>query len=236
MPVAWIKQSGQTLLDLILPPRCVNCETTNSWLCDDCLSQVDIINRPICQKCGTPHTAAPFSCSQCAHHPLKFINGIRAAAFFEDNPIRPAIHALKYNNHKAIADTLAQLLYDACQRHNLTFDVIMPVPLHKSRYKTRGYNQSELLARGLSRRLNIPLDTRTLVRTKKTKSQMTLGAEERQQNVAGAFTTKPGRPLAQQILLIDDVCTTGSTLDACAAALTTSGAATVWGLTLAKAH
>lgn len=238
MPViTWIKQSGQTLLDLISPPRCVNCEAANSWLCDACQNQIDIIKEPVCQICGTPLSGESSSCLQCSHHPLKSMNGIRVVAFFEDNPIRPAIHALKYRNHKAIADTLAQLLADAYQRYNIVADVIMPVPLHASRYKERGYNQSELLTRGLSYRLNIPLDTRTLVRTRKTKSQMKLGAEERHQNVTGAFTVRESRLKPRRILLIDDVCTTGSTLDACAAALKASGAAaTVWGLTLAKAH
>lgn len=237
MPVNWIKQTGQTLLDLVLPPRCVNCEATSSWLCDTCLNQIDIIDRPVCQKCGTPLSGEPVFCSQCSHHPLKSLNGIRVAAFFEDNPIRPAIHALKYRNHQAVADKLAQLLHDAYRRYNMAADVIIPVPLHSSRYKERGYNQSELLARGLSRYLNIPLDTRTLVRTRKTKSQMKLGSEERHQNVSGAFAVKETSLKLRQVLLIDDVCTTGSTLDACAAALKTTGAATtVWGLTLAKAH
>lgn len=236
MPVTWIKQSGQTLLDLIYPPRCVNCEAANSWLCDACLKKVDIIDLPVCQTCGTPHSGEPATCSQCSHHPLKFIDGIRVAAYFGENPIRPAIHALKYRNHKAVAAPLVDLLTDAYRRYNLHADVVVPVPLHKSRYKERGFNQSELLARGLCQRLALALDNKTLVRTKKTKTQMTLGADERHQNVAGAFDAVSDRLNGRRILLIDDVCTTGSTLEACAVALKMSGAATVWGLTLAKAH
>jgi ComF family protein len=176
------------------------------------------------------------ACRQCAHNPLQFIDGIRAAAYFEDNPIRPAIHFLKYRNHKAIAQILGQLLVNACQKYGVETDVVVPVPLHPTRLRERGYNQSELLANEVGALLNLPVDTHRLQRTRHTKSQMKLGATERHQNVADAFACQGQALLGRTVLLIDDVCTTGSTLDACACALKQHGVTSVWGVTLAKAH
>jgi ComF family protein len=155
-------------------------------------------------------------------------------SIFEENPIRPAIHVLKYQNHQAVAAVLAGLLADAYRRYALAVDLIMPVPLHPARLKERGYNQSELLASQLGQLLQLPVNSTKLQRIKKTEAQVGLGAGERQKNVAGAFAVKTTLQ-DQSILLIDDVCTTGSTLDACAVALKAAGAASVWGLTLARA-
>lgn len=232
-----LQKSSRFLLDIIFPPRCVGCETTNAWLCASCLAQIAFITQPICEHCGTV-LADPLkpSCRQCEHNPLQYIDGIRSAAYFENNPIRPAIHFLKYRNHKAVAATLAQILADTCQRHNLQVDIIVPVPLHLSRLRERGYNQCELLARELGARLNLPVDAHTLQRARATQSQMTLGAAERHQNVTGAFSCRSNILAGQRVLLIDDVCTTGSTLDACAGALKEAGVTSVWGVTLAKAR
>jgi ComF family protein len=198
------------------------------------VSQVALITDPVCQHCGTPSTAPGVNCHQCQRNPLKGIDGIRSASFFEDNPIRSAIHFLKYRNHKAVAAILAQILAEAYQRFQLITQVIVPVPLHAARLRERGYNQSELLARQVGYLLNLPVNV-TLQRIRHTKSQMTLGYTDRHSNVAGAFACPTASLTGQNVLLIDDVCTTGSTLDACALALKAGGVTSVWGLTLAKA-
>ena len=131
---------------------------------------------------------------------------------------------------------LSEILADAYHHYDLDADVLVPVPLHFSRVKERGYNQSELLANELGKLLGLPINNSTLQRIRKTKSQMRLGAEERHKNVIGAFACADKQLVNQKVLLIDDVCTTGSTLDACAAALKQAGVITVWGLTLAKAR
>ena len=229
-----VQKSSQFLLDLMFPPRCVNCQTAGSWLCENCWHGHSWLNGAVCERCGTPVFAD--QCGQCQSNPLQFIDGIRSASYFEDNPIRSAIHFLKYRNHKAVAATLGQILVDTYQRHDLRADVIVPVPLHASRQRERGYNQCELLAHQVGILLNLPVDTNTLQRVRQTKSQMQLSAAERHQNVVNAFSCR-NKPLAgQTVLLIDDVCTTGSTLDACAGALKQSGVASVWGATLAKAR
>jgi ComF family protein len=166
---------------------------------------------------------------------LSAIDGIRATAAFTDNPLRSAIHEFKYNNHRAVTVLLGERLLTSYRQYGLKAEVIVPVPLHEAKLKERGYNQSELLARQLNQALNLPLNLTTLRRVRKTESQMTLGAEERYKNVSGAFACEDKSLAQRHILLVDDVCTTGSTLDACAAALKAGGAASVWGLTLAKA-
>ena len=231
-----LQKSTQSLLDLLFPPRCTSCKATSSWLCQDCFNCISFIIPPICNRCGTPITATASACRQCKNNPLQNIDGIRSAASFEDNPIRPAIHFLKYRNHKAVAAILATLLAEVYRRYDLTVDVIVPVPLHASRLQERGYNQSELLAKAMGEILGVPMNTSILQRTRPTRSQMTLGVNERHQNVAGAFACHNLHLSGQKILLIDDVCTTGSTLDACAGALKKSGPVAVWGLTLAKAR
>jgi ComF family protein len=227
---------SQPLFDLLYPPVCLNCKSSDSWLCPDCLAKIEYIHPPICERCGTAKPDGDRHCEQCRNNPLLSIDGIRAAAYFENESLRPAIHFLKYKNHKVVAAILAEILADACRRFDLSGDVIVPVPLHITRYRERGYNQSELLARQLGRLLNRPVDTTTLARVRKTRSQMELGAGERHQNVADAFACINDSLAGQVVLLIDDVCTTGSTLDACAKALKQTGGAFVWGVTLAKAR
>ena len=231
-----IQKSSQSLLDLLFPPRCVSCKATYNWLCQKCLSQIAFITPPVCEYCGTPVAPAAPACKQCQNNSLQYIDGIRSASYFEDNPIRPAIHFLKYRNHKAVAFILATILAEAYRRYQLTVNVIVPVPLHPARLRERGYNQSELLAKAMGYMLNISVNSGALQRTRSTKSQMTLNIMARHQNVAEAFACGNFAGSGQTVLLIDDVCTTGSTLDACADALKKSGVATVWGLTLAKAR
>ena len=174
-------------------------------------------------------------CQSCAlNKPLQAADGIMAAAKFENSPIRQAIHYLKYHNHQTVATTLATLLSDAYQRFKLTTDVVVPVPLHPQRYRERGYNQSELLGRALAQTLTLPINTQTLQRIRYTEAQVNLSGEARRQNVLDAFSCSNQELKGCRILLVDDVCTTGSTLDACALALKQSGATTVWGLTLAR--
>lgn len=233
---ALFQKSTQFLLDLLFPPSCISCKTVNSWLCQNCLSRISFITTPVCKRCGTPFTGDAQVCKQCKKNPLQDIDGIRSASYFENSPIRAAIHFLKYRNHKAVASVLATILADAYRSYQIAADIIVPVPLHSSRLTERGYNQSELLAKAVSNILRLSVNTITLQRVRQTKSQMTLGITERHQNMTDAFACRNLDLSGQKVLLIDDVCTTGSTLNACANALKKSGVASVWGLTLAKAE
>lgn len=162
------------------------------------------------------------------------IEGIRSLFHFEGEA-RQAILSFKYKNLKALAAPLAQLMAEYVRAHPSPVDILVPVPLHPRRLRERGYNQSSLLARELGRLASFPLAEGTLLRLKNTPPQVrTKSAEERQSNVTGAFICRDRRLEGRRILLIDDVCTSGATLDSCAATLRAAGAASVWGLTLAR--
>jgi ComF family protein len=163
------------------------------------------------------------------------MDAIRSVAVYDNQLLRSTIHKFKYQNNRAIVSVLAMLLAECYQTNQLKTDIIVPVPLHPNRYKERGFNQSGLLATHLSTIISQPLDTKTLIRHKITKAQMTLRAEERKINVAGAFRCQSDALRSKVVLLIDDVCTTGATLNACAEALKNSGVSAVFGLTLARA-
>jgi ComF family protein len=161
------------------------------------------------------------------------IDGIRSVFRFEGT-IRQAIHQFKYRHIKAMAGPLGQLLAEHLRTYPLTGDVLVPVPLHPKRLRERGYNQADLLVREISGITGMPVVDSLLVRRRDTITQArAANAAERRSNVKDAFTCR--RELdGQRVLLIDDVCTTGATLDACAAALKAAGAGTVWGLTAAR--
>lgn len=136
-----LQERFQTLLDFLLPPSCVVCKNSAAWLCESCFSKIRFISPPVCERCGTPTSASSSSfCRQCQNNPLRDIDGIRAASYFDNNPIRPVIHCLKYGNHKAVTADLGRILADAYHRYNLTAEVIVPVPLHASRFKLQFCN------------------------------------------------------------------------------------------------
>jgi ComF family protein len=149
--------------------------------------------------------------------------------------IRRAVHHLKYGHFKALAAPLGQLLAQYVESWPVAADVLVPVPLHSRRLRERGYNQSALLAAEVGKRNGLPLVTDSLVRLRHTKSQVkTADAEERQRNLAGAFGCRNAKLAGKRVLVVDDVCTTGATLNSCATALRAAGAASVWGLALAR--
>lgn len=229
-----LRQWFTSFLNLVYPPRCAACQSVGNSFCADCRKKLTYLSPPICPVCGYPQGERQ-SCHQCEHNPLTDLDAIRSAALFDNSPLRKAIHRLKYQNEKSLAPHLAELLAECYQANGLRTEVIVPVPLHPARYKMRGYNQSTLLARALAFTLQQPVDDKTLIRHRITQSQMTLKAHERQQNVSGAFACQSTALANKKILLIDDVCTTGSTLNACAQALKANGASCVYGLTLARA-
>lgn len=162
------------------------------------------------------------------------IDGIRSAVLF-DGVLREAVHRLKYASARNLADPLAEMMAQFWYQTPLPADVLMPVPLHPHRERERGYNQSMLLAQALGRRIGLAVLPNALVRCRNTVSQTTLNARERRANVAEAFECVSEAVRGKRVLLIDDVCTTGATLEACSVALRQGGALSVWALTLARA-
>jgi len=187
---------------------------------------------PLCPNCGRPQ-ASGIVCPSCWQRKAE-IDGIRSLFSF-DEVIRKAVHELKYRNLKAISPCLAELLADYLRSNPLPGEALICVPLHPRRLRERGYNQSSLLARKLGRRIALPVIKDCLIRVKQAQPQVrAVDVEERWRNVADAFVCRDEQVRGKQIILIDDVCTSGATLETCAAALKSKGAASVWGLTLAR--
>jgi ComF family protein len=187
---------------------------------------------PFCPRCGRPQ-ASGIICPSCWQRPTE-IDGIRSSFRF-DEVVRKSIHELKYRNLKAISPCLAELLADYLRENPLPGEALVSVPLHPRRLRERGYNQSGLLARELGKRIGLPVIEDCLIRIKQAQPQVrAVDVEERRRNVADAFVCRDERVNRKQIILIDDVCTSGATLESCAAALKNRGATSVWGLTLAR--
>jgi ComF family protein len=153
---------------------------------------------------------------------------------FEDG-LRDAIHRFKYDGLSVLAEPLGALMAAYWWTHPLAADVVVPVPLHRRRVRDRGYNQSALLAEVVSSAHDVPIDTDVLARHRATVPQVGLSVDRRSQNVQGAFRCTDNRLAGMDVLLVDDVCTTGATLEACADALLDSGARRVRALTLSRA-
>ena len=221
---------GRNAVDLVLPIQCLGCGKEGATLCRSCISSLGRLEPPYCATCAQP--AAAFPCRGCADSPLS-IDGIRAPYLME-GLVREAIHSLKYSNFRAIASDLGRLLADYLNSTPLPATLLIPVPMHGRRLRQRGYNQSYLLARELSKHVGIPLAQDLLARARDTAPQVSLAnREERARNARGSFQCV-GQAGGEAVLLVDDVATTGSTLSACAQALKEKGAASVWGLVLAR--
>lgn len=158
------------------------------------------------------------------------------AAFLFDDQIRDALHALKYRGGTSLVTPLAPRMAEAWRARGMQCDLLVPVPLHPKRETQRGYNQAALLARALGREIRVPIAEQALARTRNTVSQTHLNRQERRQNVDAAFVCEaPTRVAGRHVTLVDDVATTGATLDACAVTLLAQGAQQVSAFTLARA-
>ena len=240
--VSWLTQSvvlqarldevKGKLLDLLFPPRCVGCGKEGNYICAPCRAGLPRLLPPLCPTCGRPLVQEEW-CSSCRR--LKLDIDAICTPFAFQGVLRQAIHRFKYGGFKALALPLAQLLTQQLKNKPLPAEVLVPVPLHPRRLRERGYNQSGLLAQELCRLTAIPVVEDMLFRHRNSRAQVkTFDSEERQSNVLGAFDCRDEKLKGGRILLIDDVCTTGATLNSCAIALKKAGASSVWGLALAR--
>ncbi len=225
----------QQCLDVLFPVHCVGCQRSGHVLCPACIAQIQPLPSPFCQLCGTPLSTYG-ACKNCQYRSLK-LNGQRAVSLYQE-PLRGCIHGLKYDGNTRLAEPLGLLLAQAYIRYGLRADMLIPVPLHIERQQQRGYNHAFLLAEGCSTKLGVPVNNDILVRHRATVAQVDLHPRERYQNVAGAFAcafASASREInGRSIVIIDDVSTTGATLEACAVPLFAAGAKEVWGLVLAR--
>jgi ComF family protein len=227
-----LKQLKGVALDFLFPQKCVGCGEEGTLLCGSCRGDLTRIKPPVCPRCGKPQPGG-FLCPGCNGWQPS-IDGIRSPLIFE-GLARTAVHKFKYKNLKILAGPLAGLISDYLDGNPLQGDVLVPVPLHPRRLRERGYNQSELLARELSKLTGLPVINDCLIRQKFVLPQaQTHSVQERKRNVKQAFVCKNNTLEHKQVLLIDDVSTSGATLDACASALKSAGAISVWGIVLAR--
>ena len=184
-----------------------------------------------CPRCGRPSSLGGL-CGSCRRYegPLA---GIRCASVYE-GVVRKAIHSFKYRHRRTLAGPLSLLLERELQRKPLAVDLLAPVPLHPRRLAERGYNQSTLLARELGARLGLPA-LECLERERETSTQAGLKAAARRANVRGAFRPSASFDVSgRRVAIVDDVCTTGATLEDCARALREAGCSSVWGIVVAR--
>lgn len=228
------------LLSLFFPSHCAGCTSrigVGEDFCGECYSSIEFIKPPRCQTCSQPFSglASEFDCPNCRGAAFHFECAV--SVLRSRRVIRDLIHRVKYNREFWITRCLGKFLtagLDDPRLSGQTFDGIVPVPLHPKRLREREFNQAALLARHLSQNSGIPLRN-VLLRNRYTNTQTALDRRERRQNLRNAFSARKNTNVTDQnLLLIDDVLTTGSTLDACAAVLLEMGAESVRALTLAR--
>jgi ComF family protein len=219
------------LLDLLLPPRCGSCRAVGSWLCARCHSRIRRLEEPTCRRCGAELESARKDCG--CRSRLKSLARLRSAAAYE-GPIEVAVQRFKYQGWRRLAEPLAILMAERLMVEGLAAPWAVAVPLHPSRLRQRGFNQAELLARELRRRLQLEAPPGELVRTRQTPPQVGHDRRWRLENVRDAFAWHGAALAGRSILVVDDVATTGATLEACASALRSGGSGPVIGVSVAR--
>lgn len=215
------------MFDILFPTySCLVCRTEinkskHGFICDACEKKLPR-HEKICDKCGSEVSAYAFVCDRCQNHVKNaktdwYFDKARSAFSYE-KPVIELVLRLKYNAEGDIAKFAAPMLADAVVKYNIVADLIIPVPLAPKRFKERGYNQSELIATKLSKITGIPVNNNFLVRVKHTEAQKKMTPKERQENLHDAFEIRPpySAVKGKRILLIDDVLTTGITVNECA--------------------
>jgi ComF family protein len=231
----YFTQISERFFDFLFPKTCVQCAKEGTLLCESCRTGFRSF-APSCFVCNSRDIEAKI-CNSCKKH-VEF-SRFYAPFSYKHAGVRQAIHRLKYKRVRPYARILASLLSSAVRRYPIVIPpktVIVPLPLHPSRKISRGFNQSESIANACSEHLKIPLVVESLQRIKNTEPQISMkNPDERRKNMEHAFRVLDATPIFRRnVLLIDDVATTGETLNAAAKALKDAGASSVWAFTIAR--
>ena len=237
------------VLDIVFPPCCIACE---SWLpaersgcfCESCGKRIELVRAPLCRLCGRPYRhewQGDHLCGACLLQPPSF-SAARSWACYPrgsdpSHPLRQVIQRFKYGRQASLGQPLGRLMAQVCLPwfRSSHLDLIVPVPLHPRRLRWRGFNQAVLLGREVGKAWGRPLDPFVLTRKTETAPQTGLSLKERRPNVRGAFAVAPRRSVeGMRFLLVDDIYTSGATVNECARILLCSGAQEVQVLTLGR--
>lgn len=237
------------LLDWLYPPRCRFCKDTiigqdEDCFCVACREKIRLVSHPLCGRCGRPFLDASGEdhlCGACLMRTPHFLQA-RAWACYpreetEEHPLREVVQRFKYGRKVSLGKPLGRLMAKGCYGffQGCPLDVIIPVPLHPKRLRWRGFNQAVILAREVSRLWQVPMDPFFLFRSRETPPQTQLREEERRKNVRSAFSLNPEKSVeGKRLLLVDDVYTSGATVNECSRTLVRAGAKEVYVLTLAR--
>lgn len=222
------------ILEFLYPTTCIFCgKICKSGICDTCRRKVPYIREPRCKRCGKPiHLKEEEFCFDCRRRKFSYEQG--RSLWLHKEPVQSAIYAFKYKNRRVYGEVFAK---EMAQRFESwidlwEIDLIIPVPLHKKRRRKRGFNQAQILAEELGRRLHIPVDASLVIREKDTTPQKELGQGNRKKNLKKAFRLVKPSVKDKRILIIDDIYTTGSTIDSMAEILKKAGVEKIYFLTI----
>ena len=226
------KQKLDMVIRILYPRRCPVCQiivTEKGYVCRECKQQLPYIKEPRCKKCGKSlDSEVQEYCFDCTKGHHVFDKGI--ALWQYTKSMKQSIHRFKYDNKREYADFYIEeiLKHYGTWIESLQVDAIIPVPLHRSKQRSRGFNQAELLAKGIGKALQIPVEAKVVERYRKTKVQNVLNDTERKYNVKKAFKIAGNVVKLKKVLLVDDIYTTGSTIDAIAEVLKEAGVEQVY--------
>lgn len=238
------------LIDWLYPPRCRFCKDSvigrdEDCFCLSCREKILLVSHPLCPMCGRPYPSAggeDHLCGICMTRPPYFYQARAWACYptaeVEDHPLRGVIQRFKYGRKVSLGRPLGRLMARGCRQYfsEVSLDLILPVPLHPKRLRWRGFNQAVIFAREVGGLWRLPMDPFILLRSRETVPQTDLTEEERRKNVRGAFSlVSAGAVRGTRILLVDDVYTSGATINECSRILVRGGAKEVHVLTLARA-
>jgi ComF family protein len=240
-PRPW-RELGSRLADVLWPPLCLGCalplaREREGELCPRCARETDFLGGAKCPRCGRPFPAGQAGdhlCGECLTRAPDF--DLARAAAGHDGPVARAVRGFKYNRRLGLGPGLSRLLTEVIRDLDRAGDLVVPVPLHPRRQRDRGFNQAWLLARRAARHLGLPAEGDWLRRIRFTPPQVGLAVDQRRANMRGAFGLGPRADFAgRRVILVDDVLTTGATVDACARVLKKAGAEAVTVVTVTRA-
>jgi len=242
-----VKNFFNYVLDILFPIQCLGCGREGAWICKECFENISLNIESVCPFCGksSPFGRVCFSCQG-----KYYLKGVMVASTYDNKILKNMIQAFKYNFVRSLAKPLGQILINFLEEtRKINFSsedvgilqnpqgvLLIPIPLHRKRFLERDFNQAELLAIEVANRFGFKLSSDILKRLRYTPPQVKLKREAREENIKRAFScVAPEAVKGKKILLLDDVFTTGATVNECAQVLKKAGAREIWGLVLAKA-